>query len=383
MKLSQLLQGVSTIGPGADSTADVPSVCYAADRCESGSLFVAIAGLAHDGHDFIPQAIERGARFIVHQKDIIVPEGVAAFRVSDSRRALGAIAKNFFGDPSSELTLIGVTGTSGKTTVSYLLESILSAAGFRSGVLGTVNYRYGGKVLPAPNTTPESYEMQKILREMANAGVTHVVAEVSSHALDLKRVDDCDFDLGIFTNLSPEHLDYHKDMEDYFRAKKRLFDELLLQSPKNRPKKAVINADDFWGRRLLAESKIGAVSYGLEKNSDVNAQNAEITLSGIRATGEPGGEKIIRDLPVDRPVQFVQHPGRLRRGRGPGDRSAGNRGRYSKFILDSRPPGKSGILLRNSCFCRLCPQTRCVKSGARDSGSVKEKKDIDCFRLWG
>ena len=142
------------------------SVCYAADQCKKGSLFVAISGLVHDGHDFISQALDRGARFIVHQKDIHVPDGIMAIRVSDSRRALGLLAKNYFGDPSSRLTLIGITGTSGKTTVAYLLESILTAAGFSCGVLGTVNYRYNGKTIPAPNTTPESYEMQKILSEM-------------------------------------------------------------------------------------------------------------------------------------------------------------------------------------------------------------------------
>ncbi|MCK7511015.1 MAG: UDP-N-acetylmuramoyl-L-alanyl-D-glutamate--2,6-diaminopimelate ligase [Desulfobacterales bacterium] len=187
---------------------------------------------------------------------------------------------------------MGITGTSGKTTVSYLLESILTAAGFRCGVLGTVNYRYNGKIMPAPNTTPESYEMQKILREMASGGVTHVIAEVSSHALDLRRVDDCDFDLGIFTNLSPEHLDYHKDMEDYFRAKKRFFTELLAQSKKDCPQKMVANADDPWGRRLLSEVRIPALSYGLGKNTGVTVEHEEITLDGIRAEISLAGKKI-------------------------------------------------------------------------------------------
>jgi len=283
MELRQLLNGIETINDGADLHGDVTSVCYAADQCQQGSLFVAIPGLAHDGHDFISQAIELGARFIVHQKDISVPDGIIAIKVSDSRRVLGQLAKNYFGDPSSRLTLIGITGTSGKTTVSYLLESILTAAGFRCGVLGTVNYRFNGKAIPAPNTTPESYEMQKIMNEMVSVGVTHVIAEVSSHALDLRRVDDCDFDLGIFTNLSPEHLDYHKDMEDYFRAKKRLFAEILPQSKKDRPTKMIINADDPWGQRLLSEVHIPALAYGLGKNTGVTVEHEEITLTGIRA----------------------------------------------------------------------------------------------------
>lgn len=292
MELPQLLRGVTIIGHPSGQTGDVSSICYSADQCSAGSLFVAIPGLAHDGHDFIGPALERGARFIVHQKDIHVPPGIVTIKVSDSRRALGILAKNYFGDPSSALTLIGITGTSGKTTVSYLLESILTAAGFRCGVLGTVNYRYSGKVLPAPNTTPESYEMQKILREMAGEGVTHVIAEVSSHALDLRRVDDCDFDLGIFTNLSPEHLDYHKDMEEYFAAKKRFFSEILPQSKKNRSFKMVINADDSWGQKILSDVQIPALAYGMGRKAGVTAEREQITLDGIRAELSLAGEKV-------------------------------------------------------------------------------------------
>ena len=176
--------------------------------------------------------------------------------------------------------------------MSYLLESILTAAGFRCGVLGTINYRYNGKLFPAPNTTPESYDMQRILNEMAGAGVTHVIAEVSSHALDLKRVDDCDFDLAIFTNLSPEHLDYHRDMEDYFLAKKRLFAELLPRSRKTHPRKAVINADDPRGRQLMREISIPALSYGLENTSGVSAEHAVVSLHGIEADIRLDGERI-------------------------------------------------------------------------------------------
>ncbi len=292
MELRQLLNGVDIIEYKADPVGDVSSVCYAADQCKKDSLFVAIQGLVHDGHDFIRQALDNGARFIVHQNDISVPDGVTTIRVSDSRRALGRLAKNYFGDPSSRLTLIGITGTSGKTTVAYLLESILTAAGFSCGVLGTVNYRYNGKTIPAPNTTPESFEMQKILNEMLSSGVTHVIAEISSHALDLRRVDDCAFDLGIFTNLSPEHLDYHHDMEDYFRAKKRFFTEILPQSKKSNPRKMVINRDDPWGQRLFGEIDMPVMSYGLEKGNETKVDSEEITLEGIKALISLSGEKI-------------------------------------------------------------------------------------------
>ena len=292
MDLQTVLAGIDRCVDGRKAAGEVSSVCFAADRCVPGSLFVAVPGLVHDGHDFIDRALARGARYIVHSKDVSLPENIVSIRVPDCRRALGRLSKNFFGDPSSRLTMIGVTGTSGKTTVSYLLEAILTKAGFRTGVLGTVNYRYAGKTFPAPNTTPESGDMQAILRDMLDAGITHVVAEVSSHALDLKRVDDCDFDLGIFTNLSPEHLDYHQDMDDYFRAKKRLFTEVLAQSRKSRSCKAVINADDEWGRKLLADLPGGALAYGLSVRDEIQLTGESIGLGGIEAALLVGGQSV-------------------------------------------------------------------------------------------
>ncbi|MFO7570465.1 MAG: UDP-N-acetylmuramoyl-L-alanyl-D-glutamate--2,6-diaminopimelate ligase [Smithellaceae bacterium] len=283
MELWRLLNDIGGIKAQADLAGDVTGICYAADQCGPGSLFVAIPGLVHDGHDFIDHAVAKGARFIVHQKAIATIPHVAAIQVSDSRRALGQLAKNYFGDPSRKLTLVGITGTSGKTTITYLLESILTQAGFRCGVIGTVNYRYAGKTFPAPNTTPESYDLQNILRQMADEGVTHVLAEVSSHALDLRRVDDCDFDLGIFTNLSAEHLDYHQDMEAYFLAKQRFFTELLPGSKKNRRLRAVVNTDDLWGLRLLNGIRPLALSYGIEGEGDVRVSDHQLSLSGIRA----------------------------------------------------------------------------------------------------
>ena len=284
MKLKQLIEGVDIINISGDTTGDVSTLCYAANKCEKMSLFVAIPGLAHDGHDFIEEAISKGAGFIVYEKDFEIPDQVTAIKVADSRRALGVLAKNYFEDPSAKLKLIGVTGTNGKTTITYLLESILTKAGFKCGVLGTVNYRYNNKIIPAPNTTPESYEMQKILREMADNDINHVIAEVSSHALDLRRVDDCDFDLGIFTNLSPEHLDYHVTMDSYFQAKKRFFTEVLPKSKKHYQRKAVVNADDSWGIKLLGEIWLSALTYGIERNSDVRVLEYVSSLDGITAT---------------------------------------------------------------------------------------------------
>ncbi|HPD56849.1 MAG TPA: UDP-N-acetylmuramoyl-L-alanyl-D-glutamate--2,6-diaminopimelate ligase [Smithellaceae bacterium] len=292
MQLGHLLNSVEIIDGSLNMTADVSAVCYVAENCSPDSLFVAVKGLQHDGHDFIDQAIARGARFIVVEKKIKLPAGVVAIRVKNSRDALGMLAKNFYHDPSGNLSLVAITGTSGKTTVAYLLESIFKAAGFNCGVLGTVNYRYAEKIFPAPNTTPESYEMHKILREMADAGVTHVITEVSSHAIELRRVDACDFDLGIFTNLTPEHLDYHLTMENYFQAKKRLFAEILPRSKKNILYKMVINGDDAWGKKILSDVSLAALRFGLDKKNDVRADIKDLSLHGIDADIFFNGEKI-------------------------------------------------------------------------------------------
>jgi len=297
MKLSQLIKDIDIINFSADAIGDVSTLCYAADKCENGSMFVAVRGLAHDGHDFIADAVNRGARYIVHEKDISIPSEVIAIKVNNSRRALGVLAKNYFGNPSARLCLVGVTGTNGKTTTTYILESILAAAGCKCGVLGTVNYRYNNKTYPAPNTTPESYEMQKILRTMADEGVTHVIAEVSSHAIDLKRVDDCDFDLGVFTNLTHEHLDYHLTMENYFQAKKRFFAEVLPQSKKVHPQKMIINGDDQWGKIILKDVALPALTYGVEKNNAVRTVSYELSLSGIKAKIDLEGEDISISTP--------------------------------------------------------------------------------------
>jgi UDP-N-acetylmuramoyl-L-alanyl-D-glutamate--2,6-diaminopimelate ligase len=297
MKLSQLIKGIDIMNLSADNAGEVSTLCYAADKCENGSMFVAVRGLAHDGHDFIADAVNRGARYIVHEKDIQIPSGVIAIKVSNSRRALGVLAKNYFGNPSARLCLVGVTGPNGKTTTTYILESILAAAGCKCGVLGTVNYRYNNKTYPAPNTTPESYEMQKILRTMADEGVTHVIAEVSSHAIDFKRVDDCDFDLGVFTNLTHEHLDYHLTTENYFQAKKRFFAEVLPQSKKVHPQKMIINGDDQWGKIILKDVALPALTYGVEKNNAVRTVSYELSLSGIKAKIDLEGEDISISTP--------------------------------------------------------------------------------------
>ncbi len=298
MKLIQLIDGLDIINISGDLHQEVSHICFSSDQCKKGSLFVAIPGLKNDGHDFIMDALSRGAEFIVYEKSLQLPSHVAAIHVTDSRRALGILAKNYFGDPSAGLTLIAVIGTNGKTTISYLLESILTEAGFPCGVLGTINYRYNNKVYDAPNTTPESYEMQKIMRAMADEGITHIVAEVSSHAVDLKRVDDCDFDLGIFTNLTRDHLDYHVTMENYFQAKKRFFSEILPRSRKVHLKTMVINVDDPSGQRILKEVSLPALTYGIENDCAIKVLNFELSLAEIKAEINLAGDSVLIKSPL-------------------------------------------------------------------------------------
>lgn len=290
MKREQVMEGLEILHVSGEAHPDVADICFASDQCREGALFVAIPGLKNDGHDFIQAAISRGARVIIHEKNLQIDSRIMAIRVKDSRRALGIVSRNFFQNPSADLKLIAVTGTNGKTTTSYLLESIFAEAGLACGVLGTVNYRYGDKVYAAPNTTPESYEMQKVLRAMADEGVSHVVTEISSHAIDLKRVDACDFDVAIFTNLTRDHLDYHLTMESYFQAKKRLFAEILPESKKVYPWKMLVNADDPWGQRLLQEVAVPSLTYGIESNCPIRAVNYQLSLSGIRADIDLAGE---------------------------------------------------------------------------------------------
>ena len=284
MKLSHLLKGINVLGASGDISGSVSDICYDSRRCGKGSLFVAIAGAQFNGHGFVHDAVKRGAGYVVYDEgNFSTPPGAISIRVKNSRLALGMLGKNFYGNPSRDICLIGVTGTNGKTTVAYLIESILKSAGFRTGVTGTVNYRYGGNIFPALHTTPESLDLHRMLREMVDAGVTHVVMEVSSHAIDLKRIYGCEYDIGIFTNLSREHLDYHHTMEEYFLVKKRFFTDVIGESM------AVVNCDDPWGARLIDEIKTPVITFGMGRSCDVLPTDVAISIDGINAKiKEPG-----------------------------------------------------------------------------------------------
>jgi murE/murF fusion protein len=241
---------------------------------------VAIPGFAADGHDYIDAALEKGARAVVTQKAVNKPSISVA--VGNTRKALAALSAEFYGHPSTHLFLIGVTGTNGKTTTAYLIENILASAGYKVGVIGTVNYRYAGKTFDSQVTTPESLDLQWLLAQMLRQGISHVVLEVSSHALDLYRVADCWMDIGVFTNLSQDHLDYHKSMNAYWVCKKKLFTENLSVGPKKDRTLAVINGDDPRGQELLDTLTIPCISVGIAAHRMIRPRNVQSDQSGIK-----------------------------------------------------------------------------------------------------
>lgn len=280
--LGDLLNNLEALEVRGDLGTLVEGVAYDSRRVVQGQVFVAVSGVRQDGTLYVADAIRRGACAVVGEK---VPHEAALtpfVRVADSRKALALISANFYDHPAQHLQLIGITGTNGKTTTTLLLESILKQGGCAPAVLGTLFYRWGGRQRTASMTTPESLDLQKLFHEMRQDGVSHVVMEVSSHALALGRVDGCLFRIGLFTNLSQDHLDFHGTMESYFHAKSLLFREHL--SPNGRIAVGVVNGDDPYGARLIQMMAGEVWSYSLSnQDAHVWVRNAELTSHGIRA----------------------------------------------------------------------------------------------------
>lgn len=262
---------------------EITHISYNSKDIKEASLFVAISGEKTDGHLFIEEAIKKGSIAVVYEKEDFKSddESVTWIKVNDSRDALAWISSRFYG-VCGKLKIIGITGTNGKTTTSYLIRQILRKYGKKTGVIGTIKYLIEDEEKAAPHTTPEAPEFHGLLYEMFQKGVEYVISEVSSHALSLKRVDYTEFDVAVFTNLSRDHLDFHKNMEDYFQAKKRLFTDLLKKEGI-----AVINIDDEYGRRIAQEVNNKKISYSLKnpqadvyvKGYRLNFKGTEITLS--------------------------------------------------------------------------------------------------------
>lgn len=280
MKLGELLERVQPVETWVDQNTEVTSLAYDSRRADEGCLFFAIEGEKTDGHLFVDDAIRRGAAAIVSERE--APSGLAGrwVRVGKIRRALSEAARRFYDDPDLKLQLIGITGTNGKTTTAYLLNSIFEAAGNRTGLFGTIEYRLGTHIVSASNTTPESLDLATYFHELVAGGAKAAVLEVSSHALAQERVWGIHFSAAVFTNLTRDHLDYHHDLEQYFAAKRRLFEGLGILPPEL----AVINVDDDWARRLLAIPNPRRVTYGMQAKADVGVQRYSQDLAGLTAT---------------------------------------------------------------------------------------------------
>jgi len=284
MILKEIMKDIKTIQVSGDVETEVTGISYDSRKVKPGHLFIAIRGEHADGHVFVNDAIKRGAAAVIYEDalsqastcgpDMANPSLV---RVSDSREALASVANTFFERPSEKLNVIGVTGTNGKTTTSYLIKSILESWGKKVGLIGTIQYMIGDEIYEAEHTTPEAPEFQELLHKMLISGCTHVVSEVSSHALAQKRVDGTVFKAGVFTNLTRDHLDFHKTMEDYFTAKERLFRELL-----DKTATSVINYDDVWGRKLINLLSDKVYTYGLETGADIVATEIYNSFEGLQ-----------------------------------------------------------------------------------------------------
>lgn len=274
--------------PGAqvqgDGTVEVVGLTQDSRQIAPGYIFICVRG-SRDGHDFIPEALRRGAVAVVVEPDRAreLPPLPAVGIVPDTRAAMARMARAFYDDPCSQLTLVGVTGTNGKTTTAQMIAAIFGAAGQATGLVGTVEYRVRDRRLPAPHTTPEADELQRLLAEMVEEGVTHVAMEVSSHALALHRVEGCRFEGAVFTNLTPEHLDFHSDLQHYLDTKLRLFTEAQYL-PEGRERVNAVNVDDEAGRTIAARAKGRVRSYGMAAAVECRAERVELSAQGTRFT---------------------------------------------------------------------------------------------------
>ena len=288
MKLCELLKGIRVLECTADLELNVETVAYDSRKVMPGALFVAVSGFASDGNRFIPMAMEKGAAVVVTAKK---PDGdVPYVLVENDRLALALIGCNFYGHPAKSMTLIGVTGTNGKTSTTLILKQVLeTVTGCKAGLIGTMENRIGDEVLPTERTTPESFELQGLFARMRDAGCKYAIMEVSSHAIALHRVGGVHFDVAAFTNLTEDHLDFHKTMEDYCDTKAELF---------ARCDAAVLNKDDAWFERMGCKAACPVVTTSARGEAGVYAKDVQLLADGIRFTAVSDEEKIAVVLPI-------------------------------------------------------------------------------------
>ena len=288
MKLKEVLKDMAVLACTADLDTDITAICYDSRKAEPGCLFVAVSGFAADGNRFIPMALEKGAAAVVTAKK--PDSGVPYILVESDRLALALLGCNFYGRPAEAMTMIGITGTNGKTSSTLLLKQVLEKTlGARVGLIGTMANMVGEEIIPTERTTPESLDLQALFARMRDAGCTHVVMEVSSHALTLERVGGVHFDVAAFTNLTEDHLDFHKTMDAYCDAKAELF---------RRCDKAVINADDSYALRMLAAAACPYLTVSAAKREGLYADNVELHAEGISFTAVCGEDREQVRLPI-------------------------------------------------------------------------------------
>ena len=280
MKLGELLRGVPTLEIGASPDLEVTSLAYDSRRAERGTLFFAIQGEKSDGHEFAGAALARGAMAVVSERAAPPELATRWIRVERIRRALASAAREFLGHPDSKLLIVGITGTNGKTTTAFLLESIFQTAGIPTGLFGTIEYRWAGQTTTAVNTTPESLDLLGYFAQLVESGGEAAVMEASSHALAQERLWGFPFRAAVFTNLTRDHLDYHHDFESYFAAKRRLFEGLGAPPPEL----AVINADDPWAAKLMDAPNPRRITYGMNGSAQVKPLRFVQGMSGLQAT---------------------------------------------------------------------------------------------------
>ncbi len=284
--LADILKVIKTLEIWGDPDIEIKGVSHDSRQVRQDYAFVAIKGDKADGYDFVAKAVESGANVVIAEE---LPPGGFDFsrcvwvRVKNSRQCLGPFSSWVYGRPSENMSVVAITGTNGKTTTTFLLESILKTANYVPGVVGTISHRWPGVEVSAANTTPEASDVQKMLSEMKNSGVTHAIMEASSHGLFMRRLDGCNFDVGVFSNLTHDHLDFHQNMEAYYEAKKILFTELLPLSTKQNVC-AAINIDDSYGFRLAKETKsVPTIKFGSTDDPDIYPSQTKISQDGVKA----------------------------------------------------------------------------------------------------
>jgi len=278
MRLSELITNLDTKEINGDLYLNIKGIYHDSREIKRDFLFVCIKGFTSDGHNFIDEAINKGAVALVVEKEISPRPGITIIRVDNSRKALAILANQFYDFPSRRLKLIGVTGTNGKTTITYMLRAILQEGGYKTGLLGTAQNIIANNINSSHMTTMESINLQKALKEMLKQKTDYVVMEASSHALQLSRVEGCDFNAAIFTNISKEHFEIHKNFSNYLEAKKKLFLNLNISKKATSEKYAVINIDEEHSKDFIDCNKVNLITYGIEKEAEVRARNIKRDL---------------------------------------------------------------------------------------------------------